>query len=926
MSRSLAPYLRSFLSDDFYGFGGFSSNHGGFRLHDADTSFAISASALQFQKYYSAFPADGIGHKLTAPPPQDPAEVALVGLLGGPDIANDTSTTAGVTVGGAALISTIDIPGDQDWVRVELQAGVTYDIGLSSTRNGPSGVPLFDPLVEIYRSDGTFITFDDSGGPPSPNGTDDALLVFTPTQSGVYYINARAWDARDPLGLTETDPNPLTTTGDFVGDYEVSVRISNSTGPYYFVDFESEDDPSTVRNEIGLPTLDSSPLHSIDWGARLINKDGITVRNPDGEEGPRPTGSPQQVPDGETQGHPGKNVITVYFAKAGEAYIDQDPTTLGTTNTIISKGFEAWEMAAYTQAFTAYANVADLVYVVVDNAYDPLTQTASSDFTFIVYEGTSGQVGPSLLGRMSAPDEDDEGQSEFNGNDIRWTPEHLAPGGFSFNTLIHEMGHGHALAHPHDTGGGSSIMRGVLEEVDENGLPKPFDYTTGDFDLNQGVHTMMSYEDGWQTSPYGSPSSTTPYGWVGGLMAFDVAAIQDKYGVNEDWAAGDYVYVLSDENVSALFDANHNIIREATSYQCIWDAGGLDSIGYGGARDCVIDLRPATLLYEVGGGGWMSYAWGIFGGFTIANGVTIENASSGSGKDRLVGNDASNRLDSGAGDDIVVGGGGDDVLVGGFGADRLDGGGGSDLFLIGATDSGIGLGRDVIIGFEQGSDRIDLSGAGASRLIGTTDFSGVAGQVRYVAVAGTTLIEVDQNGDRLTDFQIEIDSGLQLTVEDFIGLGDANGATNGDDVIEGTAFGDVLRGHGGDDRINGGGGNDVLIGGFGADRLTGGTGFDRFAYEALSDSLPGLFDTITDFTRRSDQIDLAGIDAIAETEANDAFRFIGKQSFSGASGELRLVTMNGGTMIQADVDGDSIADFQLFLDDKISLSANDFIL
>ena len=31
-------------------------------------------------------------------------------------------------------------------------------------------------------------------------------------------------------------------------------------------------------------------------------------------------------------------------------------------------------------------------------------------------------------------------------------------------------------------------------------------------------------------------------------------------------------------------------------------------------------------------------------------------------------------------------------------------------------------------------------------------------------------------------------------------------------------------------------------------------------------------------------------------------------------------------MIQADVDGDSIADFQLFLDDKISLSANDFIL
>ena len=28
-------------------------------------------------------------------------------------------------------------------------------------------------------------------------------------------------------------------------------------------------------------------------------------------------------------------------------------------------------------------------------------------------------------------------------------------------------------------------------------------------------------------------------------MAFDIAAIQDKYGVNEDWATGNDTYVLS---------------------------------------------------------------------------------------------------------------------------------------------------------------------------------------------------------------------------------------------------------------------------------------------------------------------------------------------------------------------------------------------
>ena len=45
-------------------------------------------------------------------------------------------------------------------------------------------------------------------------------------------------------------------------------------------------------------------------------------------------------------------------------------------------------------------------------------------------------------------------------------------------------------------------------------------------------------------------------------------------------------------------------------------------------RQRPIDLRAATLQYEYGGGGWVSYAYGIHGGYTIANNVVIEiNAS-----------------------------------------------------------------------------------------------------------------------------------------------------------------------------------------------------------------------------------------------------------------------------------------------------------
>ena len=47
----------------------------------------------------------------------------------------------------------------------------------------------------------------------------------------------------------------------------------------------------------------------------------------------------------------------------------------------------------------------------------------------------------------------------------------------------------------------------------------------------------------------------------------------------------------------------------------------------------------------------MSRADGIFGGYTIANGVVIENAIGGKGNDTLIGNSADNSLDGGAGDD-----------------------------------------------------------------------------------------------------------------------------------------------------------------------------------------------------------------------------------------------------------------------------------
>jgi len=858
------------------------------------SSARTKAWSLEARYLDTAFPADGVGGRL-AVAVQDPSDFLLTGLVTDPDIPNDASTTASVTVGGASFVSTINTPGDQDWIRVQLQAGITYEIGLFSSTNGASGVPLFDPLVELYNADGLFEGMDDSSGPSSPNGTDDALLTFTPDASGVYYINARAWDTRDPAGLSEDDPNPLTTTGDYVGDYEtfVRVRAEDTDGPYYPIDYETADDPSTERDEIGLPTLDSSPLHAIDWDGRLVNKMHQAVRNPDGEEGPRPTGNPFEATSNEF-GITGKNVITVYFAKAGEVYIDEDPTTPGTTDSMVSKGFEPWEMAAYQSAFEAYSNVADIVYVVVDDAYDPLTRETTADFTFILYEGTTGTSvdgvagTPSLLGRMSPPDEDNEGHSEFNANDKRWTEEGLAPGGFSFTTLIHEMGHGHGLAHPHDTGGGSSILRGVEAE----GVA--FDYTNGDFDLNQSVFTMMSYEDGWQKSPYGQAATTDPFGWLGGLSAFDIAAIQDKYGVNEDAATGNDVYALKDVNAAGTF------------YSCIWDAGGTDVISYDGDRDAVIDLRPASLKYEEGGGGWMSYAWGIFGGYTIANAVTIENATSGSGDDTLTGNAVANRLDSGAGNDVLDGGGGADTMIGGMGADTYHVDSRSDVIVethSGGTDTVIST---ISLALAANLENLTYKGTSAASLTGN--------EIGNKIDASSATAAVNANGGAGNDVMLGGAAGDTLLGAD------------GNDSLNGGAGDDILQGRLGNDVLSGGAGNDRFYGGAGANTMIGGGGTDLFIF--LDDALDAATDVVRQFSsKEGDRIHLGNIDANSALAGNQAFTFIGSGAFTGAAGQMRLFVDGSGNQVAAgDVDGDKVADLMIqFQNPVLPITAADFV-
>ncbi|MGQ0533331.1 MAG: M10 family metallopeptidase C-terminal domain-containing protein [Caulobacteraceae bacterium] len=693
-------------------------------------------SCMKANKAWDAFPADGVGGD------KDPGPTAPI-LLTVDAQPGDTTTLSPLIVDGPHVISTLDMIGDFDFFRVQLVEGQLYNIGQYLVTGGPSGVPLADAYIELYDSAGNLITSADGGGPNTPSGL-DALLTFEATYTGTYFINARAYDNGTPGGLE----------GDFVGDYEI------------FVDSVDPNDPGAYRP---LYSPDQ-PMHSIDWGSQIDR----TSRNPDGDNGPRDNGAPNTgVVYNPTFDITGANVVTYYFARTGDIFIDENPATPGSTDTMVAEGWQPWERNAMLQALQQYSNVCDIVYVEVQSREE-------ADFVFITYEGTPG-VGASLLGRMSPPNEENEGRAEFNAGDARWTEAGLQQGGFYFPTLLHELGHGHGMAHPHDNGGRSSIMRGTDDgSVIGGGL--------GDYNLNQQVFTVMSYNDGWQTSPYGQPRSggitgteVDHYGWVGTLTAFDIAVMQDKYGVNEEWAIGNDVYTLSDVN------------GPGTYYSCIWDAGGSDTIRYDGARDAYIDLRAATLEYEEGGGGWVSYAYGIHGGFTIANGAAIENAASGAGNDMLVGNDVANVLSGRAGNDIIQGGGaadhvngegGDDTLIGGAGADTVIGGAGYDTASY--EDATAGVVADL------------------SNPLGTTG---------------------DAAGDTFSG------------VEGLRGSGFA-------DTLRGNVIANTIRGGAGADVIDGRGGADTLNGGAGVDTLTGGLDNDSFVFH--SGQANG--DTVLDFS------------------------------------------------------------------------------
>lgn len=313
----------------------------------------------------------------------------------------------------------------------------------------------------------------------------------------------------------------------------------------------------------------------------------------------------------------------------------------------------------------------------------------------------------------------------------------------------------------------------------------------------------------------------------------------------------------------------------------------------------------------------------------------------GSGDDRLNGQAGNDVITDGVGGaDWISGGAGDDRIVVSGGGDTIDGGNGVDSLVVSLN---FGSGTPTIrISLSQGS--LSFSGVSEpSSIIAGIENAEAAGGSRLVSAeiigSGADNILTGGTGDDKIVGRSGNDTLFGRGGTDFLsgqggadfleGSGTLLGGRGGDD-LNGEASDDKLKGGRGNDDLNGGFGDDIIQGDRGQDVLLGGGGADSFRFRKIKDSEAGAKkDIIVDFEQAVDVISLARIDADTTLAGNQAFNFIAAGGFTGTSGELRYEQTNGGFVVQADVDGDGAADFEIQVDDIQGLSglnASDFLL
>ena len=141
-------------------------------------------------------------------------------------------------------------------------------------------------------------------------------------------------------------------------------------------------------------------------------------------------------------------------------------------------------------------------------------------------------------------------------NDADTNVNNIKDGGFIFFALIHEFGHGFGLAHPHDSGFGSTIIPGINPG-------SVFDYQAmSAYGENTQTMTVMTYFFTKFFLPSSLDFSTDTIGYAQTLMPLDVLSLRWLYNINGTSANYIKNYGVSNINPIAVQNRTQMIVGQ----------------------------------------------------------------------------------------------------------------------------------------------------------------------------------------------------------------------------------------------------------------------------------------------------------------------------------------------------------------------------
>ena len=194
------------------------------------------------------------------------------------DFPETTATTGRVEVGASAT-GNIDRSFDQDWFRLDLEAGKTYQIDLEGDTGG--GGTLGDPYLRNIRdSSGTEISGtenDDVAG-----GDADSRVVFRPTAAGAYYLVASGYGGASDTGtytlsVTELETRTEEGSTDFASSIATLGRVEVGGSAMGEIDPASDIDWFRVVLEAGKTYV--FDLEGMETDAGTLGNPALAIRN-----------------------------------------------------------------------------------------------------------------------------------------------------------------------------------------------------------------------------------------------------------------------------------------------------------------------------------------------------------------------------------------------------------------------------------------------------------------------------------------------------------------------------------------------------------------------------------------------------------------------------------------------------------------------